>query len=58
LAEQLADPNPPIVLDVRARAQYDQDTHQIPESVRVLPDQIEAWTHTEPPQSAVITYCT
>jgi hypothetical protein len=38
LAEQLAGPNPPIVLDVRPRAQYDQDTHQIPESVRVLPD--------------------
>jgi NhaP-type Na+/H+ or K+/H+ antiporter len=58
LAEQLAGPNPPIVLDVRARAQYDQDAYQIPGSVRVLPDQIEAWAHTEPPQRAVVTYCT
>jgi hypothetical protein len=57
LAEQLAGPNPPIVLDVRARAQYDQDAHQIPVSVRLLPDQIEAWAHTEPPQRAVVTYC-
>jgi NhaP-type Na+/H+ or K+/H+ antiporter len=58
LAEQLAGPNPPIVLDVRARAQYDQDEHQIPGSVRVLPDQIEAWANTEPPQRAVVAYCT
>jgi NhaP-type Na+/H+ or K+/H+ antiporter len=58
LAEQLASPNPPIVLDVRARAQYDQDEHQIPGSVRVLPDQVEAWANTEPPQRAVVAYCT
>lgn len=58
LAEQLAGPNPPIVLDVRARAQYDQDEHQIPGSVRVLPDQVEAWANTELPQRAVVAYCT
>jgi sodium/hydrogen antiporter len=58
LAEQLAGPNPPVVLDVRARAQYDQDAYQIPGSVRVLPDQIEEWAHTEPPQRAVVAYCT
>jgi rhodanese-related sulfurtransferase len=58
LAEQLAGPHPPVVLDVRARAQYDQDAYQIPGSVRVLPDQVEAWANTEPQQRAVVTYCT
>jgi hypothetical protein len=57
LAEQLAGPHPPIVLDVRSRAHYDQDAHQIPGSVRVLPDQVEVWAHTESPR-AVIAYCT
>jgi hypothetical protein len=56
LAEQLAGPHPPIVLDVRARAHYDQDADQIPGSVRVLPDQVAAWATTEPP-GVVVAYC-
>jgi sodium/hydrogen antiporter len=58
LAEQLAGPQPPIVLDVRARAHYDQDAHQIPGSIRVLPDQIDAWTNTAPRPRLVVAYCT
>jgi NhaP-type Na+/H+ or K+/H+ antiporter len=58
LAEQLAGPHPPVVLDVRVRAQYDQDAYQIPGSVPVLPDQVEAWANTEPPRRAVVAYCT
>jgi NhaP-type Na+/H+ or K+/H+ antiporter len=57
LAARLAGPHPPIVLDVRARAHYDQDAHQIPGSVRVLPDQVAAWATTVPPR-AVVAYCT
>jgi rhodanese-related sulfurtransferase len=57
LAEQLAGPHPPIVLDVRARAQYDQDADQIPGSIRVPPDQVEEWANTEPP-GVVVAYCT
>jgi sodium/hydrogen antiporter len=57
LAEQLAGPHPPIVLDVRARAHYDQDADQIPGSVRVPPDQVAAWANTEPP-GVVVAYCT
>jgi NhaP-type Na+/H+ or K+/H+ antiporter len=57
LAEQLAGPHPPLVLDVRARAHYDQDTGQIPGSVRVPPDQVAAWATTVPP-GAVVAYCT
>jgi hypothetical protein len=57
LAERLAGPHPPLVLDVRARARYDQDAGQIPGSIRVLPDQVAAWAATEPP-GVVIAYCT
>jgi sodium/hydrogen antiporter len=57
LAEQLAGPHPPIVLDVRARAHYDQDADQIPGSIRVPPDQVEEWANTEPP-GVVVAYCT
>jgi NhaP-type Na+/H+ or K+/H+ antiporter len=57
LAERLAGPHPPIVLDVRARSHYDHGTDQIPGSVRVLPDQIAAWAATVTP-GAVVAYCT
>jgi NhaP-type Na+/H+ or K+/H+ antiporter len=57
LAEQLAGPHPPIVLDVRARAQSDQDTDQIPGSIRVPPDQVAVWATTVPP-GVVVAYCT
>ena len=57
VAERLAGPHPPLVLDVRARGHYEQEAHQIPGSVRVLPDQVEAWATTEPPR-AVVAYCT
>jgi sodium/hydrogen antiporter len=43
LAQQLAGPNPPIVLDVRTRSQHEHDHVQIPGSVRVLPDQVGQW---------------
>jgi hypothetical protein len=57
LAEQLAGPHPPIVLDVRARAHYDHEADQIPGSVRVPPDQVAAWANTVPP-GVVVAYCT
>jgi NhaP-type Na+/H+ or K+/H+ antiporter len=57
LAEQLAGPHPPLVLDVRARAHYDHEADQIPGSVRVPPDQIAEWATTVPP-GAVVAYCT
>ena len=41
LAVRLATPDPPIVLDVRTRSQYEQDAPD-PGSVRVPPDQVEA----------------
>lgn len=64
LAAQLAGLNPessfspPIVLDVRTRAQYDDDPNQIPGSVRVLPDRIEDWIKDAERGRAIVAYCT
>ncbi|HEU5317684.1 MAG TPA: cation:proton antiporter [Chloroflexota bacterium] len=43
LAGRLADPAPPIVLDVRSRSSYAPEHGQIPGSVRVLPDEVADW---------------
>lgn len=58
LAERLAGPNPPAVLDVRTRAQYENDAGQIPGSVRILPDHIEEWAVKEERGRLVVAYCT
>jgi NhaP-type Na+/H+ or K+/H+ antiporter len=58
LAARLMGSSPPIVLDVRTRSQYDQDTGQIPGSVRVPPDQLEAWAAKESRARSVVAYCT
>ncbi|MBI3969716.1 MAG: cation:proton antiporter [Chloroflexi bacterium] len=43
LARRLEGPEPPLVMDVRTRSQYDRDEGQIPGSVRVLPDEVANW---------------
>jgi NhaP-type Na+/H+ or K+/H+ antiporter len=58
LAQRLAGPEPPIVLDVRARAAYEDATGQIPGSVRVLPDHVGDWITRHKPTRPVVTYCT
>src|SRR5207249_2374104 len=58
LAARLATPHPPIVLDVRTRSQYDLDDAQIPSSMRVAPDQVEAWAAHEARERSVVAYCT
>jgi sodium/hydrogen antiporter len=58
LAEQLAGPNPPIVLDVRSRAHYEEDDGQIPGSVRVLPDHVEEWASKGSRDRSIVAYCT
>jgi NhaP-type Na+/H+ or K+/H+ antiporter len=58
LATLMEGPNPPIVIDVRTRSQYDDDPGQIPGSVRVLPDQVEAWAADQYRKRAVVAYCT
>jgi NhaP-type Na+/H+ or K+/H+ antiporter len=59
LAERLEQPEPPLVLDVRTRSNYERDPVTIPGSLRVLPDQVEVWgaqqtDHARP----IVTYCT
>jgi NhaP-type Na+/H+ or K+/H+ antiporter len=66
LAEQLEGTNPPVVLDVRTRSQYERDKTQIPGSVRVPTARIEDWAKRliaenpdgEPFLRPVATYCT
>jgi NhaP-type Na+/H+ or K+/H+ antiporter len=58
LAEMLAGPAPPVVLDVRTRSQYARDDARIPGSVRVLPDQVPEWAAGKDPSRPVVTYCT
>lgn len=47
----------PIVLDVRSRSQFDRDDGQIPNTVRVTPDELSSWA-PEPPLRLVVPYCT
>jgi NhaP-type Na+/H+ or K+/H+ antiporter len=59
LAERLAGPDPPVVLDVRSRSSYARDPGRIPGSVRVPPDQVAEWAAQESDRRrSVVTYCT
>jgi NhaP-type Na+/H+ or K+/H+ antiporter len=66
LAKEMEGTNPPIILDVRTRSQYERDKTQIPGSVRVPTDRIEDWAKRfiaknpdgEPFLRPVATYCT
>ena len=58
LAAQLASPQPPLVVDVRARAAFEADEGQIPGSIRVLPDQIKDWAAKQAKERSIVTYCT
>lgn len=58
LAQQLQSPDSPIVLDVRTRSSYLNDSVQIPGSVRVLPDQVVEWAAKQDRKRSVVAYCT
>lgn len=58
LAARLAAPEPPVVLDVRSRSQYEADEGRIPGSVRALPDQVMEWAAGQPRERLVVAYCT
>ncbi len=58
LAQQLASDEPPIVLDVRTRSQFERDDVQIPGSVRVYPDEVVEWATDTSPEALVVLYCT
>jgi sodium/hydrogen antiporter len=54
LAQRLAGPDPPLVLDVRSRSEHERDGVRIPGSIRVLPDQVSEWA---PTASAISCSC-
>ena len=57
LSRRLSEPSPPIVLDVRSRSSYERDGAQIPDSIRVLPDQVIEWAADRPLDRTVVVYC-
>jgi NhaP-type Na+/H+ or K+/H+ antiporter len=58
LAQRLAGPSPPVVLDVRSRSEYARDGVRIPGSVRVLPDQVTEWAADRLRDQPYVLYCT
>ena len=59
LAELLDSPDPPIVLDVRTRSQFEADSGRIPGSVRVAPDHLLEWINSQARRDRlVVAYCT
>jgi NhaP-type Na+/H+ or K+/H+ antiporter len=49
--------DPPLVLDVRSRSQYERDEGEIPGSVRLLPDEVSSLS-LDDPQRLIVPYCT
>jgi sodium/hydrogen antiporter len=58
LAARLAGPEPPTVLDVRSREQYERDRSSIPGGVRVSPGEVAAWADGQLDRRPVVAYCT
>ncbi len=58
LAERLAGPKPPLVLDVRSRSSYEKDPEGIPGDVHVPPDTVEQWAARRRRDQAIVAYCT
>lgn len=58
LRSLLEGPEPPVVLDVRSRSQYERDAGAIPGSVRVVPDDVADWAETQDEMKLVVLYCT
>ncbi|HEX2738807.1 MAG TPA: rhodanese-like domain-containing protein, partial [Rubrobacter sp.] len=61
----LEENDPPVVLDVRTRSQYEQDHTRIPGSVRVSPDEVDDWARERQETyggqvegQRVVAYCT
>ena len=53
----MASPEPPMIIDVRARASYEPDKAEIPGSIRVLPDEGLEWAADCPDDKFVVAHC-
>ena len=65
LYKMLESDDPPLVLDVRTRSQYEQDKSRIPGSIRVKPDEVEEWARERKEERSdqiegqrIVAYCT
>lgn len=64
LSEMLQGEDPPVVLDVRTRSQYEQDHSRVPGAVRVAPDEVEEWARERDASGSqvegqrIVAYCT
>jgi NhaP-type Na+/H+ or K+/H+ antiporter len=65
LSEMLDGEDPPIVLDVRTRSQYEHDRSRVPGAVRVAPDEVDEWARerevrygSQVEGQRVVAYCT
>lgn len=61
-AQMLDSGEPPVVLDVRTRSQFEQDRSRIPGAIRLAPDDVDNWVreHTEAfdRRARIVGYCT
>ncbi|MEO1287713.1 MAG: rhodanese-like domain-containing protein, partial [Chloroflexota bacterium] len=57
VAAMIDSDNPPLMLDVRARAHFDRDNMSIPGSVRIPPDHIKEWAEDLPRDRIIVAYC-
>ncbi len=65
LAQMLESEDPPIVLDVRTRSQFEQDRRRVPGAVRLAPDEVDGWAREQEQVHEnqvegrrVVAYCT
>ncbi|HEX6709506.1 MAG TPA: cation:proton antiporter [Rubrobacter sp.] len=65
LSRMLEGDDPPVVLDVRTRSQFEKDHTRIPGSVRVAPDEVDDWARErreayggQVEGQRVVAYCT
>jgi NhaP-type Na+/H+ or K+/H+ antiporter len=58
LNEMLQADDPPLLLDVRSRSQYQRDAGTIPGSVRVMLDDVEDWEAAQKEKQLAVLYCT
>ena len=58
LHDLLESDDPPLLLDVRSRSQYQRDAGTIPGSVRVMLDDLPEWEATQRRKRLAVLYCT
>ena len=55
--ELMSSPEPPLILDVRARSTYENSGQRIPGDIRMMPDQVVEWASECVGTGLVVVYC-